>query len=134
MLIRLLGVLFYLSGSWGCEDGLVIDIEKKSCKNLLKGFAYQSTKLVQCSIVFSEPIEYCRKCVYNYLNTSVAYELLYNGTNVDGRPCKAIYFDRDRLNIVQSNYNNLNSLWNNAFCTGELLKLILFPITSLSFF
>lgn len=67
-----------------------------------------------CAIKHAEPVTYCTNCIEHIIGETIAYR---NFTGDD--TCRAIYVDSDRLNIIETTYENSKNLWNAGSCAGK---------------
>lgn len=70
---------------------------------------------------------FCRNCATNYTNANVAFANL-----AQNETCKSIYFDVNRLNLIQRTFDSSVALWNAASCSSKLNKSLSFYIKSLN--
>lgn len=82
-------------------------------------FATWTKQFLNCAIHDSEPVRYCRNCGNLFSNVTVAYNTLDANET-----CKAIYFNQDRLNVLQTIYSSSLSLWEAGSCASNLFCLI----------
>lgn len=97
-------------------------VEKdKKCEVYLNELKQAGSLFLICSMQFAVPVKFCINCVkdhtgtvdkYNELINAVYHNITANETEI----CKEKYFDQDRLNIVQTLYDEINGLWEKAYC------------------
>ncbi|XP_037027855.1 uncharacterized protein LOC119068400 [Bradysia coprophila] len=86
---------------------------KKGCEALKTEFSKDTQSFTACALNHAEPVTYCEYCGQEFAKVILHYnELFANET------CRAKYFDRDRINIVEMVYSNAQSVWNAGSCSN----------------
>lgn len=87
----------------------------KNCTTLRNTFSNSHQNFVNCAITNSEPIKYCRHCGNGFSALAIHYNNLLANDE-----CKALWFNRDRLNILELVYSSAQSLWTAGSCSSTL--------------
>ncbi|KAF5294162.1 hypothetical protein FQR65_LT10873 [Abscondita terminalis] len=86
-----------------------------SCTLLKDNLAASISSFTSCAVSYSRPILFCEKCVNIFIGLENDYKNLSVSKDEDG-PCIDDYVHLDKLEIVQTLYDNSLNLWNNAKC------------------
>lgn len=99
----------------------IIDLSKGEievavdCSLLRDNLAASISSFTSCAISYSRPILFCEKCVDQYIAVISDYKNMSLSKDEDG-PCIDSYIHLDKLEIVQSLYDNNVNLWDRAKC------------------
>lgn len=71
-----------------------------------------------CAVHYAEPVEYCIICGHEFSDA----ERQYNDV-IGNEHCRAKYFDRDRINVVEMVYLNALSIFDAGSCLSNCFWL-----------
>lgn len=83
------------------------------CPTALNKFSNSNGNFIECVLSKAVPVTLCTDCADKYLDAILLY------TNVTGKDCRSQFMDHDRLNAIESIYENSLDIWNKAFCDGK---------------
>lgn len=87
---------------------------KDICDKRRNIFSQFHSEVSQCIIKLSNPFTVCQDCAKKYIQTIVSYRNLT--TEVDGKNCRNLVIDNDRLNLVIVMHDQVTQMWEKAFC------------------
>ncbi|XP_066138809.1 osteopetrosis-associated transmembrane protein 1 [Euwallacea fornicatus] len=118
-------ILFFFPNVVPCQQETTLELDQgisPNCSIAQKAFSKASSEFIRCSIDYSKPIKFCENCVLQYIDIVDSYanmsKILNNGT-----ACIKSFVNLDRLDIIQTLYENNVNLWNRAKCY-ECFKII----------
>ncbi|KAK5646543.1 hypothetical protein RI129_005007 [Pyrocoelia pectoralis] len=94
-----------------CEESKTI----ANCTVLKDDLANAVASFSKCAITYSRPIKFCEQCVNQYIDVLNGYSNMSTSKDEDGF-CIDGYVNLDKLEILQTLYDNSNDLWNRANC------------------
>lgn len=89
--------------------------ELHDCKHRLDSLTQNLTQYIGCTMLNSVPVTYCINCWLDYDRMTVAMDELMQEMD-QNVSCESVYFNKDRINVVQRNYDNSINLWNSGYC------------------
>ncbi|XP_071455480.1 osteopetrosis-associated transmembrane protein 1 isoform X2 [Hetaerina americana] len=93
----------------------LINDKNKTCDKLQSKFAFAAQDFISCSIVNARPITFCEGCVTSYLDVLSVHQEISTGSE-NGTHCRNELINVDRLEIIETLYNNIDSLWTRGEC------------------
>uniref|UniRef100_U5ER95 Osteopetrosis-associated transmembrane protein 1 n=1 Tax=Corethrella appendiculata TaxID=1370023 RepID=U5ER95_9DIPT len=91
-----------------------IDGKNGTCKELLRQIKQDATLLLSCMLnhtYITPVITVCEHCVGNKVNFKLYYDSFINDAN-----CKQEFINADRLNVIQTIYDQNIFVWNKGNC------------------
>ncbi|CAH1117921.1 unnamed protein product [Phaedon cochleariae] len=86
-----------------------------NCTEIRNNFAIANANFTYCAIQHSRPITLCENCVDIYSNVVESYANMSKDV-INGSSCLNHFINLDRLEILQTLYQNSLDLWNRAKC------------------
>nr|XP_023017999.1 osteopetrosis-associated transmembrane protein 1 [Leptinotarsa decemlineata] len=87
-----------------------------ACTILRNNFANASSQFTLCAVHNSRPITFCEQCVDPYRDVLAAYKNMTIEMFDNETKCIDIFINLDRLEIIETLYENNVALWNRAKC------------------
>ncbi|XP_059619277.1 uncharacterized protein LOC132263510 [Phlebotomus argentipes] len=87
-----------------------------TCDKHLSHFEDASKDFTTQLLLNAVPVTYCNKSVKQYLRFEETYKDLLTAVDRTNVSCKDIYFNVDRLGVVETIYNQLHQMWLVGFC------------------
>lgn len=88
----------------------------KFCKQLVDTLSLSIQAFINCSINNAVPVTYCLTCAKPYDDLRGAYANLNVEVDDKNISCQSLFFDRDRLGLIQKSYLAGVTLWTGGFC------------------
>ncbi|XP_055713924.1 osteopetrosis-associated transmembrane protein 1 [Phlebotomus papatasi] len=86
------------------------------CQNHLDQFERKSKDFTTIILKNAVPVTYCTKSVDDYLAFEQSYKNLTESQDKNNVSCRSLYFNVDRLGVVETMYTNLQRVWKMGFC------------------
>uniref|UniRef100_A0A1B0DM76 Uncharacterized protein n=1 Tax=Phlebotomus papatasi TaxID=29031 RepID=A0A1B0DM76_PHLPP len=86
------------------------------CQNHLDQFERKSKDFTTIILKNAVPVTYCTKSVNDYLAFEQSYKDLTESQDKNNVSCRSLYFNVDRLGVVETMYTNLQRVWKMGFC------------------
>lgn len=88
----------------------------KVCDALLGDLSKHIQGFIDCSMTHAVPVTYCLNCDTQYDALTHAYTDLSTKVDAENVSCQSLFFNRDRLGLVQRSYMAGVSLWTSGYC------------------
>lgn len=98
-------------------------VTETTCKKMINNFADKNSRFELCGMQHSVPNLFCTNCVehyrdqyYRHVDLMKAHESPTNGSH---QLCSKEFLNTDRFNLIETNFNLAQNLWNDAHCSSE---------------
>ncbi|KAK9752169.1 Osteopetrosis-associated transmembrane protein 1 precursor [Popillia japonica] len=87
-----------------------------NCTMVNHAFGFSISNFTYCAITNSHPIKLCQECVNKYIDVLSSFQNLTKSTDKNGTACYEEYIGLDRLEIIETMYIDVRTLWNTGKC------------------